>query len=451
MLNARAMFENLTEKLTAVFSRLGNKGRVTEADLDQAMREIRLALLEADVNFKVVRELVASIREKAAGAEVLRGVSPGQQVVKVVHDELVQLLGSGHEPLRPNAAPPSAIMLVGLHGSGKTTTAAKLALHLRRQGQRALLIAADLRRPAAMEQLALLGRQLDIPVYSEEGAGPDGAVQVAVHGLRRAKDMNLMWAIVDTGGRLQIDVDLMDELYEMKRELDPAEILLVVDAMTGQDAVNAAGDFHGRVGLTGIVLSKLDGDARGGAALTATHVTGVPVKFAGVGEKLDALEPFHPERMASRILGMGDVLTLVERAQEQTDEQQMVELERKLRKAQFDLEDFLGQLRQIQRMGPLSSILGMLPQNVRSRMPVDNVDDSRVKRLEAIISSMTIAERRRPDILTGNRRRRVALGSGVTVQEVNQLLNQFRQMQKMMRQMASGKRGGFMGMGLPKL
>jgi signal recognition particle subunit SRP54 len=237
----------------------------------------------------------------------------------------------------------------------------------------------------------------------------------------------------------------------MKRKLDPAEVLLVVDAMTGQDAVNAAGDFHKRAGLTGIVLSKLDGDARGGAALTATHVTGVPVKFAGVGEKLDALEPFHPERMASRILGMGDVLTLVERAQEHTDEQQVLEFERKLRKAQFDLEDFLGQLRQIQRMGPISSILGMLPQSVRSRMPVGNVDDSRVKRLEAIISSMTIAERRRPDILTGNRRRRVALGSGVTVQEVNQLLNQFRQMQKMMRQMASGKRGGFMGMGLPKL
>ena len=444
------MFEALTQKLTSVFSRLGSKGRLTESDIDDAMREIRRSLLEADVNFQVVRDLVATIREKAVGADLLRGVSPGQQLVKIVHDELVELLGGDQQTLRPKSSPPSALMLVGLQGSGKTTTAAKLALHLRRQQQRSLLIAADLRRPAAVEQLVSLGRQLDIPVYHEEQAGPSAGIQVAVNGLQRAKELGVMWAIVDTGGRLHIDDDLMGELEELKGAVDPAEMLLVADAMTGQDAINAASEFHQRLGLTGLILSKLDGDARGGAALTATRVTGVPVKFAGVGEHLDALEPFHPDRTASRILGMGDVVTLVEKAQEQIDVQEAQELERKLRKSQFDLDDFLGQLRQLQRMGPLTSILGMLPNSVRTRLPAGEVDDKRVKRLKAIISSMTLAERRHPDIISGSRRRRVATGSGVTVQEVNQMLNQFRQMQKMMRQMATGKRG-FAGMGLPRL
>ena len=445
------MFENLTQKLTAVFSRLGNKGRLTEADVDDAMREIRLALLEADVNFRVVRELVASIREKAVGTDARKGVSPGQQVVKIVHDELVELLGSGELSLQPNPAPPSVAMLIGLQGSGKTTTAAKLALYLRRQSQRSLLVAADLRRPAAVEQLTSLGRQIDVPFYREEKAGPSDGVKVAVNSVTRAKELNIPWVIVDTGGRLAIDDELMNELEEMKKRLEPAETLLVVDAMTGQDAINAASEFHRRVGLTGLILSKLDGDARGGAALTAHRVTGVPVKFAGIGEKPDALELFHPDRMASRILGMGDVLTLVEKAQEQVDEEEVLAFERKLRRAQFDLDDFHGQLRQVQRMGPLSSLLGMLPQAMRGRLPTADIDERRVKRLEAIISSMTDEERKRPDLINGSRRRRIALGSGVTVTEVNQLLNQFRQLQKMMRQMASSKRGGPMGLGLPKL
>jgi signal recognition particle subunit SRP54 len=445
------MFETLTDKLTAVFSRLGNKGRLTEADVDAALREVRLALLEADVNFRVAKEFVASVREKAIGEDVLKGISPGQQVVKVVHDQLVELLGAGDQALKPQSAPPSVLLLVGLQGSGKTTTAAKLALHLRRQGQRTMLVAADLRRPAAVEQLTSLGRQLDIPVYTEPKAGADDAVKVASNGLKRAKEISAAWVIVDTGGRLHMDNELMGELEELKRRLDPAEVLLVVDAMTGQDAVNAADEFHARVGLTGLILAKLDGDARGGAALAITHTTGIPVKFAGVGEKVDALEPFYPDRMASRILGMGDVLSLVEKAQEQIGEEQAIELERKLRKAQFDLDDFLNQLRQIQRMGPMTSILGMLPQALRSRIPTATVDDKQIKRLEAIISSMTMWERRHPDNFTGSRRHRVALGSGVTVTEVNQLLGQFKQMQKMMKQMASGKGRGLMGMGLPKL
>ena len=442
------MFENLTEKLTTLFNRLGNKGRLTETDVDEALREIRLALLEADVNFRVVRELVAAIRDKAVGAEVLQGISPGQQLVKIVHDELVEILSAGQHTLQPKPAPPSAILLVGLQGSGKTTTAAKLALHLRRGGQRSLLVAADLRRPAAVEQLVALGHHMDIPVYTEEKAGPNDGRKVAANGLKRAKELGLMWAIVDTGGRLHVDEDLMDELREMKQALDPAEVLLVMDAMTGQDAVNAAGEFHRQIGLTGLILAKLDGDARGGAALTAAHVTGVPVKFAGVGEKPDALEPFYPDRIASRVLGRGDVLTLVERAQEQIDEQQVLDFERKLRRSQLDLDDFLNQLRQVQRMGPLTSLLGMLPQSLRGKLPSTDVDEGRVKRMEAIISSMTVPERKRPDVINGSRRRRIAVGSGVTVQEVNQLLTQFRQMQKMMRQMASGKPGR--PMGLPK-
>ena len=445
------MFDTLTDKLTAVFTRLGNKGRLTESDVDEALREVRLALLEADVNFRVAREFVAAIREKTVGDEALHGISPGQQVVKLVHDQMVELLGEGERGIKPHPSPPSAIMLVGLQGSGKTTTAAKLALHLRRQGQRALLIAADLRRPAAMDQLESLGKQLDVPVYREK-AGPDDAPKVAANGLKRARELGVMWAIVDTGGRLHIDGELMDELDEVKRAIQPAETLLVVDAMTGQDAVNAAGEFNERTGLTGLVLSKLDGDARGGAALSATHVTGVPIKFAGTGEKLDALEPFHPDRMASRILGMGDVVTLVERAQEQISEEEAAALERKIRRAQFDLEDFLKQLQQIQKMGSLSSVLEMIPgtRGMRSRLPTGGVDERRLKRTEAMITSMTTWERQHPDRINGSRRRRIAAGSGTTPADLNQLLGQFKQMQKMMKQMASGKRG-FARIGLPRM
>ena len=444
------MFDSLTDKLTAVFTRLGNKGRLTEGDVDEALREVRLALLEADVNFKVAREFVAAIRDKALGSDLLRGISPGQQVVKLVHDQLVELLGEGNPTLQPHPAPPSAIMLVGLQGSGKTTTAAKLALHLRRQNQRSLLIAADLRRPAAIDQLESLGKQLDLPVYREQ-AGPDDAPKVAANGLKRARELGVMWAIVDTGGRLHVDDELMRELDEIKRRIDPAEVLLVVDAMTGQDAVNTAAGFNERTGLTGLILAKLDGDARGGAALSATHVTGVPIKFAGTGEKPDALEPFHADRMASRILGMGDVVTLVERAQEQFTEEEAAELERKIRRAQYNLDDFLTQLRQLQKMGSIASILEMVPgmRALRGKMPTD-VDEHRLKRMEAMISSMTMWERQHPDRINGSRRKRVATGSGTTPADLNQLLGQFRQMQKMMKQLVSGKRRGLAGMGLPR-
>ncbi|MEX2599079.1 MAG: signal recognition particle protein [Dehalococcoidia bacterium] len=446
------MFDTLTDKLTAVFNRLGNKGRLTEEDVDQALREVRLALLEADVNFKVAREFVGAIREKAIGEGVLRGISPGQQVVKIVHDQLLELLGTGNRSLRPKSAAPSVILLVGLQGSGKTTSAAKLALHLRRQDQRALLIAADLRRPAAMDQLESLGKQLNVPVY-RENAKPDEAPKVVANGLKRAKEMGVMWAIVDTGGRLHVDEELMDELDEMKKRLDPAEVLLVVDAMTGQDAVNAAQQFNERVGLTGLILSKLDGDARGGAALSATHVTGVPIKFAGTGEKPDALEPFHPDRMASRILGMGDIVSLVERAQEQITEQEAAELERKMRRSELDLDDFLKQLRQLQKMGSLSSIMEMIPgaRGLRSKLPTNGLDEKRLKRVEAMICSMTLWERRHPDRINGSRRRRIAVGSGTTPADINQLLSQFKQMQKMMKQFASGKKRSLMGMSLPKM
>jgi len=445
------MFDTLTEKLTTIFARLGNKGRLTEDDVGQALREVRLALLEADVNFKIAREFVARVKEKAIGGGVLRGISPGQQVIKIVHEELVELLGGGSQTLQPKPSAPSAILLVGLQGSGKTTTAAKLALQLRRKDERALLIAADLRRPAAMNQLEALGKQLDIPVYREK-AGPDDAPKVAANGMKRAKEMGVKWAIVDTGGRLHVDEALMGELEEIKRVIDPAEVLLVVDAMTGQDAVNAAAEFNERTGLTGLILSKMDGDARGGAALSATQVTGVPIKFAGTGEKPDALEQFHPDRMASRILGMGDVVSLVERAQEQITEDEAAELERKMRKAQFDLDDFLKQLRQIQKMGSLSSILEMIPGAgaLRAKMPNANLDDRRVKRMEALISSMTLWERQHPDKINGSRRKRISQGSGTTPADVNQLLGQFHQMQKMMKQMMSGKGRGPLGMGLPR-
>ena len=445
------MFDTLTAKLTTIFARLGNKGRLTEDDVGQALREVRLALLEADVNFKIAREFVARVKEKAIGGGVLHGISPGQQVIKIVHEELVELLGGGSQTLQPKPSAPSAILLVGLQGSGKTTTAAKLALQLRRKDERALLIAADLRRPAAMNQLEALGKQLDIPVYREK-AGPDDAPKGAANGMKRAKEMGVKWAIVDTSGRLHVDEALMGELEEIKRVIDPAEVLLVVDAMTGQDAVNAAAAFNERTGLTGLILSKMDGDARGGAALSATQVTGVPIKFAGTGEKPDALEQFHPDRMASRILGMGDVVSLVERVQEQITEDEAAELERKMRKAQFDLDDFLKQLRQIQKMGSLSSILEMIPGAgaLRAKMPNANLDDRRVKRMEALISSMTLWERQHPDKINGSRRKRISQGSGTTPADVNQLLGQFHQMQKMMKQMMSGKGRGPLGMGLPR-
>ena len=433
------MFEALTERLNAVFSRIGSKGVLTEKDVDEALREVRLALLEADVNFRVVRDFISGVKERAIGVDLFRSVSPGQQVVKLVNDELIRILSHGDHKLAPGSHAPAVLMMVGLQGSGKTTTAAKLASHLKQSGHSSLMVAADLRRPAAIEQLVTLGKQLDIPVY-QDGIS-SSVVKVCVDGIKRAHEQGAAWAILDTGGRLLIVDELMAELEELKEAVSPAEILLVVDSMTGQDAVKAAGEFNQRLGLTGLVLTKLDGDARGGAALSITAVTGVPIKFMGVGERIDALEAFFPDRLASRILGMGDILTLVEKAQATFDQTQQKEMERKLRSATFDLEDFLSQLQQLKKMGPISQVLGMIPgmSSLKGRLDTEELDDTHLKKVEAIIYSMTAEERSRPEIIKGKRRLRISMGSGTTPQDVNQLLNQFRQAQKMMRQMAQGR------------
>ena len=428
------MFDNLTDKLTGIFNRLSSKGRLTEKDIDEALSQVRRSLLESDVNFRVARDFVARVKERSLGADVMQSLTPGQQVVKIVHEELTEILTGDQHRLTPSSQLPSVLMLVGLQGSGKTTTAAKLALQLRRQGNSAILIAADLRRPAAISQLQTLGKQLDVPVYSED-PGKSTVKQVVSNGVEEARRLGLHWAIVDTGGRLHIDDDLMAELEEVKDAASPHETLLVVDSMTGQDAVNAAEEFHRRVTLTGLVMTKLDGDARGGAALSVTRVTGVPIKFVGTGERPDALEEFHPDRMASRILAMGDVLTLIERAQQTVDEDQAKEMERKFRQASFDLEDFLKQIQSVKQMGSLNQIMEMIPGmgQMAKKMPTE-FDDNQIKRVEAIIRSMTPGERKRPEIINGSRRRRIARGSGTTPQDINQLLNQFRQTQKMMRQ-----------------
>ena len=434
------MLENLTEKLTGILGKLTSKGRLTDKDIDEALGQVRRSLLEADVNFRVARDFVASIKERALGSDVLESLTPGQQVVKIVHEELTSLLTGGEHRLVPSSQPTNAVMMVGLQGSGKTTTAAKLALSLRRQDRKALLIAADLRRPAAIQQLETLGKQLDIPVYSEDPA-TSTVVQVAKNGMKRAEELGVHWAIVDTGGRLQIDDELMKELEEVKAAISPQEILLVVDAMTGQDAVNAAEGFHEKVQLTGLVMTKMDGDARGGAALSVTKVTGVPIKYMGMGERPDALESFYPDRMASRILDMGDVLTLIEKAQENVDENQAKEMERKFREASFDLEDFLTQIQAVKKMGSLSQIMDMIPGmgQMSSKLKNGALDDSQIGRVEAIIRSMTREERQKPGIINGSRRRRIATGSGTTPQDINQLLNQFRQTQKMMRQLSRSR------------
>ena len=439
------MFENLTERLTGIFNRLSSKGRLTEKDIDEALSLVRRSLLEADVNFRVARDFVAKVKERAQGSDVMESLTPGQQVVKIVHEELTELLGgglsgTGRPGITLSSQPVTALMLVGLQGSGKTTTAAKLALEQRKQGHRSLLIAADLRRPAAIQQLETLGKQLDIPVYSEDPTSSN-AVRVARNGLARAAELGVNWAIVDTGGRLQIDDDLMKELEEIRDAVSPHETLLVVDAMTGQDAVNTAEGFHQQVGLTGLIMSKMDGDARGGAALSITRVTGVPIKYMGVGERSDGLEVFHPDRLASRILAMGDVLTLIERAQEVVDEKKAKELERKIRQASFDLNDFLDQLQSVKMMGSMDQLLEMIPGMGSStkKMMAGDLDETKLRRIEAIIHSMTPEERQRPDIINGSRRRRISRGSGTTPQDINQLLNQFKQTQKLVRQMTRSR------------
>ncbi|ADG06164.1 signal recognition particle protein [Kyrpidia tusciae] len=426
------MFEGLAGRLQEAFARLKSKGKLSEADVDEAMKEVRRALLAADVNFTVVRDFVARVRERAVGQEVMKSLTPAQQVIKIVHDELTALLGGKPSTLNLSGRP-AVVMLVGLQGAGKTTTAGKLAQWVRKQGRRPLLVAADVYRPAAVRQLQTLGEALKVPVFSVDGdADP---VEISKSSLERASQEGCDVVLVDTAGRLHVDDALMEELERMKAAVVPGEILLVVDAMTGQSAVEVAEAFHGRLGLTGAIFTKLDGDTKGGAALSILSVAGCPIKFAGVGEKLDALEPFYPDRMASRILGMGDVLTLIEKAQQTVDAEKAKQLERQLRAGEFSLEDFLDQLRQVRKLGPLDQLLGMLPgMNKIKGLGNLQVDERQLGRVEAIILSMTPEERRRPELIDASRRRRIASGSGTRVEDVGRLLKQFKEMRKMMKQ-----------------
>jgi signal recognition particle subunit SRP54 len=428
------MFDSLTQRFETVFASLRGKGRLSEKDIDIALREVRLALLEADVNVKVVKDFLGRVKERAQGEDVSKSLSPGQQVIKIVHEELVTTLGSKAAPLK-KAAPPLTILMVGLQGSGKTTTAGKLARLLSQQGRKPLLVAADLQRPAAIDQLETLGGRIDIPVFTDRKGKPARLVRAA---MREASRTGRDVVIVDTAGRLQIDDQLMRELGDVRKAADPDEVLLVVDSMTGQDAVNVAAGFQERVGLTGVVLSKLDGDARGGAAISVREVTGAPVKFAGIGEGLDDIEVFHPDRMASRILGMGDVMSLIEKAEATFDEAEAEKTARKLEKGQFTLEDFLGQFQAMKRMGPVKDILAMLPGSGSFLREVD-VDESDLRRVEAIIQSMTPEERRNPKVIGGSRKRRIASGSGTRPQDVNRVLKQFVEAQKMMKMLSGGK------------
>lgn len=433
------MFESLTEKLQAVFKGLRSKGTLTEKDVEEALREVRLVLLEADVNFRVVKDFIARVRERAIGEEILKSLTPGQQVIKVVNEELIALLGGEPAKLNIAAKPPTVIMLSGLHGSGKTTTAGKLGQLLKKQGKNPLLVAADVYRPAAVKQLQTLGEQLGIKVFSL-GEIKD-AVAVAKGAIKAAETGGHDHVILDVAGRLHIDEEMMSELVRIKQSIPITEILLVVDAMTGQDAVNVAQQFNEALEIDGIVLTKLDSDTRGGAALSARAVTGKPIKFVGVSEKLDGLEPFYPERMASRILGMGDVLSLIERAEQSVDEEKAAELERRLLENKFDLEDYLDQLQEVRKMGPLDQIISMIP-GMGANMKDLKVDDSQLDKVEAMIRSMTLEERRDPHILNGSRRRRIAMGSGTSVQDVNRLVHQFEEMKKMVRMMSGAEEGG---------
>jgi signal recognition particle subunit SRP54 len=427
------MFDSLSQRLQGIFDRLGSRGRLTEDNIQEALREVRVALLEADVNFKVVRMFVERIRVKAVGHDVLQSLTPAQQVVKVVHDELVELLGGSGHRLAMAPHPPTVIMLIGLQGSGKTTTAAKLARLYGKQGLHPMLAAADTYRPAAIDQLRALGRQLNMPVVGDATMNP---LEICRQARDEAAQRGLTPLILDTAGRLHIDADMLDELKRIRAEVRPHHVLLVVDAMTGQDAVTVAERFNAEVGLDAVVLTKLDGDARGGAALSVRHVTGRPIAFVGVGEKTDALEPFHPERMASRILGMGDVLSLVEKAQQAVDQKTAEELVKKLREDTFTLDDFRAQLKQLRSMGPLDQILGMLPfgKALRGAPKELAAEEADLGRFDAIITSMTPGERRAPEIINGSRRQRIARGSGTTVQDVNRLLKQYAQLRKMMKQ-----------------
>ena len=437
------MFEALAEKIGNVFSNLRNKGRISEKEVDEALRQIRLALLEADVNFKVVKSLLSAIREKAIDAKVLESLTPAQQIIKIVNQELIGILGSEPSHLKGSAKQPSVVMLVGLQGAGKTTTAAKLALHLKQSNHKTLLVAADIRRPAAIEQLKVLGSQLDVAVYSEDSKADP--VQICRNSIRRAEEIAAAWVIIDTQGRLHIDEPLMNELVDIKKAVAPAEILLVADAMTGQDAVNMAEEFNKKLGISGLILTKMDGDARGGAALSIKFVSGVPIKFFGMGEKASALEVFYPDRLASRILGMGDVLTLIEKAEKTFDKQKLEKLEAKLRKSEFDLDDLLEQMRQIRKMGSFTQLIEMIPGFSKLTKGISDKESlDRTGKIEAIILSMTGEERRHPELINGSRKKRIARGSGTTPSDINQLLNQFHNIQKMTRMIAKGKLPGKM-------
>jgi signal recognition particle subunit SRP54 len=434
------MLENLTKKLDTVFKNLRGKGLLTEQNIDEALKEVRLALLEADVHFKVAKSFIEAIRIKAVGKEVLESLTPGQQVVKIVWEELSSLMGEKGKGIALSSAPPTVVMLVGLQGSGKTTTAGKLARLYKREGKRVLLVAADLQRPAAVDQLQTLGRNIEVPVLLPESE--KDPVVVVRRGVSQGKEQGFDLVIVDTAGRLQIDEPLMLELVRMKSQVGPHEILFVADAMTGQTAVNVAQTFHQKLGLTGIILTKTEGDARGGALLSIRSTTGSPVKFIGTGEKLDAFEPFHPDRMASRILGMGDVLSLVELAEQNYSKEQASQLAKKIRNEQFTLEDFSQQLKQLKKMGSLEKILEMIPgvKNLRS-LPDQEEMEKEMKHVEAIISSMTPRERQEPGMINGSRRKRISRGSGTSVQEINRLLKQFYQAKKMLKAFSGGKKG----------
>ncbi len=425
------MFESLAEKLQDIFSGLKGKGKLSEKDVELALREIRMALLEADVNYKVVKDFIKSIKERAIGNEVMESLTPGQMVIKIVNDELTKLMGEKEEKLNLSSSPPSIILLCGLQGAGKTTHAGKLALHLKKQNKRPLLIACDIYRPAAIKQLEVVGGQVGVPVFSMgDKVNP---VDIAKAGLKQAKNEGNDVVIIDTAGRLHIDNELMDELVAIKDATNPDDILLVVDAMTGQDAVNVAENFNNELEITGVILTKLDGDARGGAALSIRQVTNKPIKFIGVGEKLENIEPFYPDRMASRILGMGDVLTLIERAQSAIDEKNAKELEEKIRSQTYSFNDYLEQLDQMRNMGPLEDILAMVPGFNSKQLKGLSIDEKDIKRIEAMIQSMTMEEREKPEIIDNSRKKRIAEGAGVTTVDLNRLLKQFKETKKMMK------------------
>ena len=442
-------FEGLADRLQQTISKIRGKGKVTEQDVKEMMREVRLALLEADVNFKVVKDFVKKVSERAVGQDVMKSLTPGQQVIKVVKEELTELMGGEESKIAAAKRPPTVIMMVGLQGAGKTTTTGKLANLLRKKHNRnPLLVAADIYRPAAIKQLETLGKQLDMPVFSlGDKVSP---VEIAKQAIEKAKEDHHDYVLIDTAGRLHIDEELMDELEQVKETAQPEEIFLVVDSMTGQDAVNVAQSFNEQLGVTGVILTKLDGDTRGGAALSIRAVTNTPIKFAGMGEKLDALEPFHPERMASRILGMGDVLTLIEKAQANVDEEKAKELEQKMKNMSFTLDDFLEQLGQVRNMGPLEDLIQMMPGAGKMKgLKNVKVDEKQLSHIEAIIKSMTGKEKEQPEIINASRRKRIAKGSGTSVQEVNRLLKQFEEMKKMMKQMTNMTKGKKKGFKLP--